>query len=145
MGELFVNPQEYVPLITERLIDYVRVRVSKAGGITPCRKIAALCEWFGVHTAWQEGGDNDPVNQAAAMHLDLSSTSFGIQEENHFSAQELDVFPGHAELADGHLYTNDQPGLGIDIDEEKAAELLTASGPSGTAEDRRADGSIVRP
>ncbi len=145
MGELFVNPQEYVPLITERLIDYVRVRVSKAGGITPCRKIAALCEWFGVHTAWQEGGDNDPVNQAAAMHLDLSSTSFGIQEENHFSAQELDIFPGHAELADGHLYANDLPGLGIDIDEQKAEQLLKSSGPSGTAEDRRADGSIVRP
>ena len=38
MGELFVNPHEYVPLITERLIDYVRVRVSKAGGITPVKK-----------------------------------------------------------------------------------------------------------
>ena len=30
MGELFINPHEYVPLITERLIDYVRVRVSKS-------------------------------------------------------------------------------------------------------------------
>lgn len=147
MGELFVNPHEYVPLITERLIDYVRVRVSKGGGITPCRKIAALCEIFGVQTAWQEGGDNDPVNQAAAMHLDLASYSFGIQEENHFAPEELEIFPGHAEQVGGYLYANDQPGLGLDIDEEKANKLLKADrlGPKYMAEDRRADGSVVRP
>ena len=51
VGELFVNPQEYVPLISERLIDFIRVRISKAGGITPCQKIAHLCEFFGVNTA----------------------------------------------------------------------------------------------
>ncbi|MSR82763.1 MAG: mandelate racemase [Candidatus Latescibacteria bacterium] len=148
MGELFVNPHEYVPLITERLIDYVRIRVSKGGGITPCRKIAALCEIFGVQTAWQEGGDNDPVNQAAAMHLDLASYSFGIQEENHFTPQELEIFPGHAEQVGGYLYTNDQPGLGLDIDEDKAKKLLNAerlATPKYMAEDRRADGSVVRP
>ena len=145
MGELFVNPHEYVPLITERLIDYVRVRVSKAGGITPCRKIAALCEFFGVQTAWQEGGDNDPVNQAAAMHLDMASPSFGIQEENHFSEEELEAFPGHAVLDGGYLYPSGNPGLGVDIDEEKAASLFDRPRPSYAAEDRRADGSVVRP
>ncbi len=145
MGELFVNPHEYLPLITERLIDYVRVRVSKAGGITPCRKIAAVCEFFGVQTAFQEGGDNDPVNQAAAMHLDLASTSFGIQEENQFSEAECDAFPGAAVLEGGHLYPNDGPGLGVDIDEDKASALFSERGHSWTAEDRRADGSVVRP
>jgi mannonate dehydratase len=148
MGELFVNPHEWTPLITERLIDFVRVRVSKAGGITQCRKIATLCEWFGVQTAWQEGGDNDPVNQMAAVHLDLASWSFGIQEENHFRPEELDAFPGSAVLEGGYLYANDRPGLGIDIDEAKAAALLNpdqARRPRFMAEDRKADGSIVRP
>jgi mannonate dehydratase len=148
MGELFVNPHEYVPLITERLIDYVRIRVSKGGGITPCRKVAALCEIFGVQTAWQEGGDNDPVNQMAAAHLDLASYSFGIQEENHFRPEELELFPGHAEQVGGYMYANDQPGLGIDIDEEKAKKSLSAerlATPKYMAEDRRADGSVVRP
>jgi len=148
MGELFVNPHEWVPLITERLIDYVRVRVSKAAGITPCRKIAALCEWFGVHTAWQEGGDNDPVNQMAACHLDLASSSFGIQEENHFRPEELELFPGHAVLEGGYLYANQRSGLGIDIDETKAAALLDAdlaARPRLYGLDRRADGTVVRP
>jgi mannonate dehydratase len=148
VGELFVSPQEWTPLITERLIDYARVRVSKGGGITPCRKIAALCEWFGVQTAWQEGGDNDPVNQAAAMHLDLASYSFGIQEENDFRSEEKAAFPGHATLQNGYLYPNDNPGLGLDIDEEKAAQLLdpeAAARPRYWVLDRRADGSVVRP
>lgn len=148
MGELFVNPHEWTPLITERLIDYVRVRVSKGGGITQCRKIATLCEWFGVQTAWQEGGDNDPVNQMAAVHLDLSSTSFGVQEENHFRPEEYDLFPGYARLEGGYLYPNDQPGLGIDVDEKKARALLQpelAARAYFMAEDRRVDGSIVRP
>lgn len=147
MGELFVNPHEWTPLITERLIDFVRVRVSKGGGITNCRKIATLCEWFGVNTAWQEGGDNDPVNQMAAVHVDMVSYSFGIQEENHFREEELEIFPGHALLEGGYLYPNDKPGLGIDIDEKKANALLN---PERTkifymAEDRRADGTVVRP
>lgn len=148
MGELFVNPQEWLPLVSERLIDYLRVRVSKAGGITPCRKLAAICEAFGVHTAWQEGGDNDPVNQVAAMHLDMASWSFGIQEENHFQEQELEAFPGHAELQGGYLYLSGKPGLGIDIDEAKAAALLQPQArhqPHYAAEDRHADGSVVRP
>jgi mannonate dehydratase len=148
MGELFINPHEWTPLIAERLIDYVRVRVSKGAGITQCRKIAALCEWFGVHTAWQEGGDNDPVNQMAACHLDLATSSFGIQEENHFRAEELEVFPGHALLEGGYLYANDQPGLGIDIDEAKATALLDvelASRPRLYGLDRRTDGTVVRP
>jgi mannonate dehydratase len=148
MGELFVNPHEWLPLISERLIDYIRVRVSKVGGITQAQKIAHLCEWYGVNTAFQEGGDNDPVNQMAAVHLDLASWNFGIQEENHFRPEELDVFPGHALLEGGYLYPNDQPGLGLDIDEEKAARLLDAaeaSRPRFMAEDRRADGTVVRP
>jgi mannonate dehydratase len=148
MGELFVNPHEWLPLVQEHLIDYMRARVSKIGGITPARKIAHICEAYGVQTAWQEGGDNDPVNQAAAMHLDMAVWNFGIQEENHFRPEELEAFPGHARLEGGYLYPNAGPGLGIDVDEAKAGALLDperARGPRFMAEDRRPDGTVVRP
>ena len=148
MGELFVNVQEWLPLISERLIDFIRVRVSKVGGITQAQKIAHLCEWFGVQTAWQEGGNTDPVNLTASLHLDMAAWNFGIQEENHFSPEELEAFPGHPVLEKGYCYLNDRPGLGIDIDEEKAAKLLDldkARKPRYVAEDRKADGTVVRP
>ena len=79
------------------------------------------------------------------MHLDMATTGFGIQEENHFSSSELAAFPGHAVLDGGYLYANEEPGLGIDIDEKCAKELLEIHACNHAAEDRRPDGSIVRP
>ncbi len=66
---------------------------------------------------------------------------------DHFSDEELEAFPGHAMMDGGYMYSNNQPGLGIDIDEDKAAKLLKAEPLTAyyAAEDRRADGGIVRP
>jgi mannonate dehydratase len=146
--EKLTNPAEYMLLISERLVDFIRFRVSKVGGITPSRKIAAMAELYGVRTAFQEGGDNDPVNFAAAMHLDSAIVNFGIQEENHFTEQEREAFPGTPTIKRGFLYPSTQPGLGLDINEELAAKLLQ----SGSAKrgmyyppDRKIDGTFVRP
>ncbi len=150
VGELFTNPQEWTPLIAERLIDFIRVRVSKVGGISAARKIASLAEAFGVRTAWQEGGENDPINQAAAVHLDMAVWNFGIQEINHFRPEEREVFPGLVERKGGYLYVSGKPGLGIDFDEEKAL-LLPGEDWKRTSYhqpyklDRKADGTLVRP
>jgi mannonate dehydratase len=147
VGELFTHPLEYVPLMVDRLIDFVRCRVSSIGGITPARKIAALCEVFGVRTAFQEGGDNDPVGQLAAYHVDLSTQAFGIQEETHFPPVVHEMMPGCAELRKGYLYGNDKPGLGIDINEDLARKFPLKDVPAGGAykTDRAVDGSVVRP
>jgi len=147
MGELFVSPLEYVPLISERLIDFIRCRLSQNGGITAGKKIAALCEAFAVRTAWQEGGDNDPVNQLASYHVDLSISSFGIQEENHFPPLVHEMLPGTAQLKGGYLYGSDGPGLGIDINETMAAKypLAPPSGKDSWTTVRGMDGSIVKP
>ncbi len=56
LGELYVNPHEYVPVVRDRLIDFMRVHISDIGGLTPARKLAALCEFFGVRTAWHGPG-----------------------------------------------------------------------------------------
>jgi mannonate dehydratase len=147
MGELFTSPREYVPLISGRVIDFIRCRVSQVGGITAVKKIAALCEDFGVRTAWQEGGDNDPVNQVAAYHVDLTIPSFGIQEENHFPPAVHELLPGTAELRQGYLYGNNEPGLGIDIREQEALKYPPQPVRPGDAWTtvRGMDGSIVKP
>jgi L-alanine-DL-glutamate epimerase-like enolase superfamily enzyme len=49
MGELFNNTQEWLSLVTERLIDFIRLHLSQVGGITFARKVAALCEFFAVN------------------------------------------------------------------------------------------------
>jgi mannonate dehydratase len=147
VGELFTHPFEYLPLITDRLIDFVRCRVSAIGGITQAKKIATLCEVFGVKTAFQEGGDNDPVNQLAAYHVDISSPAFGIQEENHFPDSVREMMPGMGEIRKGYLYGSDRPGLGIDIDEKLAAKypLQPITDGSPYPLDRTLDGALVKP
>lgn len=147
VGEVFSHPYEYLPLITDRLIDFVRCRVSAIGGISQAKKIATLCEVFGVRTAFQEGGENDPVNQLAACHVDISSPAFGIQEENGFPAVVHEMMPGCAEIRKGYLYGSGKPGLGIDIDEKMAAKYplqpITDGGPYSL--DRTLDGALVKP
>jgi len=147
VGEVFAHPYEYIPLITERLIDFVRCRVAAIGGITQARKIATLCEFFGVRTAFQEGGDNDPVNQMASYHVDISSTAFGIQEENQFPPQVHEMIPGCAQIRSGYLYGSDRPGLGLDLNEQLAAKHPLEPFPRGGAyqTDRAMDGSVVKP
>ncbi|GLV55155.1 starvation-sensing protein RspA [Dictyobacter sp. S3.2.2.5] len=145
MGELFNNPHEWIPLITNRWIDFIRVHISQIGGLTPAKKLATLGEAFGVRTAWHGPGDTSPVGHAANLHLDLSSHNFGIQEGHAFSEQEQEVFPGCPELRGGYMYANDRPGLGIDIDEQQAARYPCTEGPPEWTLARSWDGTAARP
>ena len=52
MGELFVNRHEWLPLVTNRWIDFIRLHISAVGGLSMARKVAACCEFFNVRTAW---------------------------------------------------------------------------------------------
>lgn len=146
MGELFVNQAEYVPLIHNRLIDFIRCHISAIGGITPARKLASYCEFFGVRTAWHGPGDVSPIGHAANLHLDLSSPNFGIQECFHFGDAAKEVFPGAPEIRDGYLWSNEQPGLGIDINEALAEQFPLPEHPLNGAfpEVRQVDGTVIR-
>lgn len=147
MGELFSNVNEYLPLIKDRLIDFIRVHVSTIGGLSPARKLANLCEYFGVRTAWHGPGDVSPVGHAANMHLDLAAYNFGIQELSLFREETLEVFPGTPEVRDGCMWPNERPGLGVDLDEEKAAKYPFPEHPYNGAWPaiRRMDGTAIRP
>lgn len=145
MGELFVHPREWVPLISGGLIDYIRVHISAIGGITPARKIAALAEAFGVRTAWHGPGDVSPVGHAANLHLDLSSPNFGIQEWYPFSERMREVFPGTPSLRGGYAYVREAPGLGVDIDETLAAKFPCRNDLPFWTLARLPDGSPARP
>lgn len=147
MGELFNNPNEYVHLIKDRLIDFIRVHISQIGGISPARKLAAFCEFFGVRTAWHGPGDVSPVGHAANVALDLACYNFGIQEQHVFGENTKAVFPGCPEIRDGCYWAREAPGLGMDIDEELAAKFPFPEHPlnGGWAPVRRRDGTVIRP
>jgi mannonate dehydratase len=157
-GELFNNPYEWRFLITERLIDFIRVHISQIGGITAARKLQIFAEQFGVKTAWHGPGDMSPVAHAANIHIDLAAHNFGIQEWSgteppNFVIQELKgpreallaVFPGLPEYKQGYVYANDQPGLGVDIDEAEAAKYPCENTVTTWTQTRLSDGTPQTP
>ena len=147
MGELFNSPHEWTPLISERLIDYIRVHLSQAGGFTPARKIAILAEMFGVKTAWHGPGDVSPVGHMANVTLDVVSYNFGVQEYSPFGARTREIFQGCPELRDGYLWVSEKPGWGIEIDEKAAARapFTDRNGLNGGwGEIRKADGTVIK-
>ena len=145
MGELFNNPHEWQPLITGRLIDFLRMHVSQLGGITPARNIAAFADMYGIRTAWHGPGDTSPVGHAANLHLDVWAPNFGIQEWYLPSELEYEMFHGLPEVRDGYLYPNDAAGLGIELDETLAAEFPCEEAVEQWTQTRRPDGSPARP
>ena len=145
MGELFNNPHEWVDLIKDRLIDFIRVHITQTGGFTVGRKIAALAEWFNVRSAWHGPSDLSPVGHAANAHLDLAIHNFGIQESMRATDALLEVFPGCPTLKNGYMYVNEAPGFGVDIDEAAAKKHPFPEHPGYWEPVRRRDGTAVRP
>jgi mannonate dehydratase len=157
-GELFNNPSEWKTLITERLIDFIRVHISQIGGITAARKLQIFAEQFGVKTAWHGPGDMSPVAHAANIHIDLAAANFGVQEWSgieppNFVIQDLkgprgallEVFPGLPEFKDGYVYANDRPGLGVDINESEAAKYPCENKVTTWTQTRLMDGTLQSP
>ncbi|MBM3736536.1 MAG: starvation-sensing protein RspA [Acidobacteria bacterium] len=152
MGELFNSPHEWSPLISERLIDYIRVHVSQAGGLSPCRKMAAVGEAFGVRTAWHGPGDVSPIGHAANVALDLVCWNFGIQEYSGFSDNTQEVFSNCPVLKNGYVYANEAPGWGIEVNEAAAKKFPFGAGDPGERGRlnggwgviRRRDGTVIK-
>ena len=152
MGELFNNPHEWTQVIKESLIDYIRVHVSQAGGLTPALKIANLAEAFQVKTAWHGPGDVSPVGHCANVTLDIACTNFGIQEWTMPNDRLLEVFDGYPVMKDGYAFVNEKPGWGVEINEEAAAKYPFGYGETGERKKlnggwgvvRRPDGSVIK-
>ena len=145
IGELFVHPAEWLPLVERHELDFIRMHISSIGGATPARKAAIHAEMHDVRTAWHCPKDIAPIGVAANLHLDLVSPNFGIQEFAPFTPQERQVFDGLPELRKGYLYPNERPGWGITMDEEAARRFPTEPEIPTWTQTRRPDGSLIRP
>jgi mannonate dehydratase len=123
IGEVFNTIWDCEQLLNERLIDYIRTAVVHAGGISHVRKILALAEVNQVKGAPHGPSDVSPVNLSASLHVGLATTNFGIQEYMGYDPLVSEVFHSSFRFEDGYLHPGDEPGLGVEIDEEAAARF----------------------
>ena len=155
VGEIFTHPREWEPLINDRLIDFIRLNITKVGGITPGKKIAAKAESNGVRLG-SYAGCSSPVAVAATLHVNLNAYSFGAMEWNSWKYMEdvmSEMFPGLPQVRNGYMYANDQPGLGIGINEKMALKFPCPEDSLGMdvhdvplwTTTRTPDGSSTRP
>ena len=107
--------------------------------------MAAMCEFFGVRTAWHGPGDVSPVGHAANVHLDLAAPNFGIQEVVVFNDATQEVFPGCPTIENGYMVVNEAPGYGVDFDEKLAAKYPIVEEPLNWPPIRKGDGTAIRP
>ena len=122
VGEIFNHVSDAHLLITEQLIDFCRMAAVHGGGITHLKKVASLAEFYQVKTGCHGATDLSPITLAAHLHFDLWVPNFGIQEFMRHPEPSDEVFDRAYYFENGMLYPGDEPGLGVDFDEEKAEE-----------------------
>lgn len=117
VGEQFASKWAFREVIEAELMDYCRVDLCIAGGLTEARKVAGWCETHYIHLA--PHNPLGPVSTAACLHLCLASPMVGVQELPRPPMSALtDLFPVQAPFEDGYLLPPKGPGLGIAFNEE---------------------------
>ena len=121
IGEVFNSIWDCKDMIEEELLDFIRVSVTYAGGITHVRRIVELAGLHNVRTGFHGAPSHSPISMAAQAHLNAWAPNFGIQEYLVLGTPECDaLFPSEHYLKDGLFYVSDAPGLGVDFDETEA-------------------------
>jgi galactonate dehydratase len=122
LGERLYSRWDFKPFFEAGAVDIIQPDLSHAGGLTECRKIAAMAEAYDVAVA--PHCPLGPLALAACLQLAACTPNVAIQEMSlgiHYNVGHdlLNFVTDEAVLSpvDGYLPIPDGPGLGIEIDE----------------------------
>jgi galactonate dehydratase len=115
--------------------------VALAGGLTHCKKIAAIAESY--HSAVVTHNFLGPLSTAASLHLDASIPNFITQEySKNDEASHNAVYQTAYQRQGGYIPLPEVPGLGIELDDALIPQ--TPFAPLNTGQTPlRADGSVA--
>jgi len=129
IGEHHFTRWDYVPVLDERLVDYIMPDVAWCGGISEWRRIAALAEPHYIRVSPHDA--IGPVAMVASFHVSMATPNFYRQECVHdwfdTFAQFIEPMPT---IRDGVIWPSDRPGLGIELNREMVdAHLVDRDDP----------------
>lgn len=118
-GERLYSKWDFLPVLERRLADVIQPDLCHAGGITECKKIAAMAEAFYIQVA--PHNPQGPVSTAAAAHLAMAIPNFMILEFVRQEPYRDRVLRETWTVHNGHLEVPELPGLGVELVEEAIA------------------------
>ena len=140
-GERNVNIWEFRELLEHGGPQYVRPDVALAGGISHCKKIAAIAESY--HCAVVTHNFLGPLGTAASVHLDASIPNFITQEYSKKDEGEHNaVYKCSHKREGGYILLPEAPGLGVELDDDKIADTPFTPN-TNTSTLLRNDGSVA--
>lgn len=133
LGERLYSRWDFKRVFEANCVDVIQPDLSHAGGISECRRIAAMAEAYDVAVA--PHCPLGPLALAACMQIATTTPNFVIQEMSlgiHYNVGGHDLLtymrdPAVFDVADGMVDVLTGPGLGIEIDEAKVRDA--ARGP----------------
>ena len=141
IGERNVSIWEFRELLEAGGPQYVRPDLGLAGGITHCKKIAALAEAY--HSAVVTHNFLGPLITAASLHLDTSIPNFITQEYTKGDeSADLAVYKVAYQREGGYIPIPEAPGLGIELDDSLIEKNPYQPMNTGTTP-LREDGSVA--
>jgi len=140
-GEQWATKWPFREVIEEELINYARIDLCIVGGITEALKITHWAETHYIDIV--PHNPLGPVSAAACVALCMASTNVGVQEmPRRPGSYATDLFPKQIEWENGYAWCPDEPGMGVDFDEELAINKIVD--PTGWPPQlRRNDGSFT--
>ncbi len=141
IGERNVSIWEFRELLEAGGPQYVRPDLGLAGGITHCKKIAALAEAY--HSAVVTHNFLGPLITAASLHLDTSIPNFITQEYTKGDeSEDFAVYKVAYQREGGYIPIPETPGLGIELDDSLIEKNPYQPMNTGTTP-LREDGSVA--
>ena len=147
-GERMFSRWDFKKLLEQGVADIVQPDLSHAGGITECRKIAAMAEAYDVALA--PHCPLGPIALAACLQVDAVSHNAIIQEQSigiHYNQGNdvLDYVKDRAvfRFESGFVRLPEGPGLGVDIDEEAVRRQAAIGHDWKNPVWRHEDGSVA--
>ena len=125
-GEQLAHKWEFQPLIENELVDYLRIDMVHAGGITEAKKILAAGEVHGQRSALHHA--SSPINGTACLHVDMAVPNFGIQEWMELEPL-YELFPNAPRAKAATWCHREAPGLGLEIDEAEVRRRPSRDAP----------------
>ena len=140
-GEQWATKWPFREVIEEELINYARIDLCIVGGITEALKITHWAETHYIDIV--PHNPLGPVSAAACVALCMASTNVGVQEmPRRPGSYATDLFPKQIEWEGGYAWCPDEPGMGVDFNEELAVNSIVD--PTGWPPQlRRNDGSFT--